>query len=70
MKRYKLSFLLSGLLLAGAFVAMYLEKTSRNKFTNGASYILLIGGVILAIVGQREYNEQNKSENKNKVNHK
>lgn len=68
MKRYKLSFVLSCVLIVAAFIALYFEKSSESSLKNGASYFLFIGGFILGLLGQREYNEYKKLENKTNQN--
>jgi hypothetical protein len=53
---YRLSFLLSGLLIAGAFIAQYNEMTKSKALRNDTMpWILFSGGIILMLIGSREY---------------
>ena len=60
MRGYKLSYLFSALLLAGAFVAMFYERSKEEVFRNNFGvWALFIGGLIMGLIGYYEQNKKN-----------
>lgn len=56
MRGYKISFLLSAILIVAAFVAKTYDKKEFGKLKGaGSSWVLLFGGLILFIYGYFEY---------------
>ena len=61
---YKLSFWLSGLLITGAFIAQYYEMKKPDSLRNDSiPWVLFSGGIILMLVGSREFRAKKKGEN-------
>lgn len=55
MRGYKLSYLLSFLMLAGALIAAYYDNKKPKKFRNEmGAYAFFTGGVVMMLIGYRE----------------
>ena len=58
MKGYRLSYILGGILIASAFVALFMKNGLLPVKNKTASWALFVGGAVLVIMGWREQNEQ------------
>ena len=66
MRNYKLSYFLAAVLMSGAFLAQYNEMKKPGTFRNdNISWVLFSGGIILTIIGSREYRTNQRERNKN-----
>jgi len=67
MRNYKLSWILASLLFAGAFIAQYAENKKPLKEKNDTMpWVLFCGGMILGLVGYREYRSNLEDRQKDK----
>ncbi len=61
MRNYKLTFFLAGLLMISAFAAQYYEMKKPKGIQNDTlPWVLFGGGMVLMLVGTREYRQEMK----------
>ncbi len=65
MRNYKLTYFLASCLVIGAFIAQYVEMGKSKAFRNDTMpWVLFCGGMILMLIGTREYRSNQKEANK------